>query len=172
MHTKDDVVRLFLSSAARDGGTQDNPVFNLPNIASLAQKVGHKRAYVTVERVHVESNLTDLDETFVVILESHPTVNAYDAVTKSALNIIATVASSPAAQPGAYHSIAGQPFEQIPISGQVFESTIRLRFATLKTKSNVLAYYPPLFVDSQGNDTATLRDFYVVLRVEWCSCHD
>ena len=165
MHESRKDIRLTLCSDGRDGGTIDECQFNIPNIMQLGTNA--KDVYLTVERLHVESSLTDNDETFVLMLDSHPISGQYDSILKRSGNIIALLGNNQAA--GVYRSHAGLALENIPVSN-FLGSQIRLRLTTMKTKSNVADYYPPIVVNSDGADTTVIRKWYAVLKLAFCEC--
>lgn len=173
MHESQETIRLFLSSAARDGGTSDAPHFLLPN--TQMQSDPNAKVYLTVERFHVGSSLYDTDENYVLMCDSHAVSNQYDSVTKRSRGIIGVVSASQV--PGTYRSMAAQPLDRIPISNPLLNGPFKLRLGSLKTISNVLDYHKSFFNNSYDRSsstpptaTTTLRDFYVVIRLDFCRC--
>jgi len=127
MHDNKTSVRLFLCSEGRDGGTLDEPTFNIPDIANL--KNGLQDVYLTVERFHVESSLTDDHETMIMQLISHPVTNQYDSVLKRSGSIIAVLGNNQ--PPAVYRSLGASPLERIaianPLNGQMTLKVSALR---------------------------------------------
>ena len=166
MHDRKKEVRLTLCSDGRDFGTVDNCTFNIPDITQLATHA--KDVLLTVERLHVESSVTDNDETFVLMLESHPLSHQYDSIEKTSANIIALTGNNQSA--GVYRSLAGMPLKNIPVAN-FLGSQLRLRLTTMKVKGNVASYYPPIVVSASGDDTSVTRKWYAVLKLTFCDCH-
>lgn len=166
MHESLNEIRLFLSSAARDSGLNHEPIFRIPDIQNMAK---NSRAFITVERFLPESSLLDNDDLFVLQLTSHAIPHQYDSITKTSANIIAV---SPQDQrPGSYKPSAAESLKRIPINNLLGQQ-VELKLRTLKTKSNILDYYVPYFVNAQGVDQTTVRDFYCVIKIEYCTCDD
>lgn len=164
MHESKRELRLFLASAAKDSGTVDKPVFRIPDI--LGMKSGNYECYLTVERFNVESSLFDKDDIFVLRMTSEALPNQYDSVKKASANIVAV---APQSQPPGVYKTGPEPLSRIPC-GNLLGKEVRLELASLKTKSNVLDYHQPFLYNSDGNETTNLRDFFCVIKLEFCNC--
>ena len=73
-------VLLYFSASTRDGGTHGRPEFNIPEHVSLPFDVSTYKCYIDVLRFHVQSFVTDIDETIVLRLTSHNQLNTFDSI--------------------------------------------------------------------------------------------
>ena len=115
-------VLLYFSASTRDGGTHSEPEFRIPEHVSNPFDVSLYKCYVEIIRFHVQSFVTDVDETYVLKLKSHNQIHTYDTITRSQSEVIAVQGQSQV--PGVYSTMR-TPLPPIQISSSPLGGTIK-----------------------------------------------
>ena len=145
-------VMLFFSASTRDRGTHSAPEFYIPEHVSQPFDVSMYKCYVEILRFHVQSFVTDVDETYVLELTSHSQQHTYDTVTKAPAQICAVQGQSQI--PGVYSNMR-EALPPIQLSSSPLGGTIKFHVATLSVSATGVVSYA---------DCSPTRDAYWVMR--------
>ena len=145
-------ILLYFSASTRDGGTHSEPEFRIPEHVSQPFDVSLYKCYVEILRFHVQSFVTDTDETYILKLTSHNQIHTYDTITKAPSQVIAVQGQSQV--PGVYSTMR-TPLPPIQISSSPIGTTLKFHIATVNLSTNNTVTY---------TDCIPSRDAYWVMR--------